>query len=237
MSWHGSATPWLMDWDSRASSFRGHLRADHGIKVQVAQVCFLCSMYLPMLLYYLGASEYPTKFPASLSYTSSKAPSKYVCLLFWALGWCIFLHVLWASDDLVTQLFAAQMVLTGVLAAWFNKPGQCRAANLIHMAAAIAYILDHIVFMHVLDMTATYRQVFYTSCVLTAAALQCTNAIKVSAAGLSVKYASSPAEWQKMLSQVGPTKAGQLWWSELTFMVFENLILTAFILGMSSGIG
>mmetsp|Transcript_106047 Transcript_106047/g.269335 ORF Transcript_106047/g.269335 Transcript_106047/m.269335 type:complete len:210 (+) Transcript_106047:57-686(+) len=132
-----------------------------------------------------------------------------------------------------------QMIATGIFTLGFNKPGQNRLHNLLHMAGASAYIVDHVVFAVILDMRYVYRFIFVGSFLITGAALHNTSKIK-EFIGLPPKYASSPQEWQSMLAVAskvgGPSCRARLWWSEMIFMVFENLIFLSFILGMTSGI-
>lgn len=193
-----------------------------------------------MLLYYMGASEQQLKFPASLSYTTSRGLPRFVCLAFWLLGWFLFLTILdiqWSLNgkDLALFLFAAQMLVTAGISAWSNKPNQTRKYDLIHMGAAALYIVDHILLMELLAMRPEYKTGFYTCFLITAGSLYWGTSVKRNA-GMPAKHASSAVEWQTLLAKLPAHQSCQLWWSELSFMIAENLIFTSFVLGLTSGL-
>jgi hypothetical protein len=183
----------------------------------------------------MRSSEQQLKFPASLSYTTSHGLPRFVCLAFWLLGWFFFLSILDLNTDLAILVFAAQMLVTAGISAWSNKPNQTRKHDLIHMAAAGLYILDHILLMEVLAMRPTYKTGFYTCFLITAGSLYWGTSVKRNA-GMPAKHASSAVEWQMLLSKLPADQSCQLWWSELSFMIAENLIFTSFVLGLTSGL-
>ncbi|CAE7289782.1 unnamed protein product, partial [Symbiodinium pilosum] len=148
-------------------------------------------------MYYLGASEKMLKFPASLSYVTSRGLPRHLCLGFWLVGWFFFLQVL-RSTDTAVGIFAALMLATAGVTAWFNKPHQPVLHDRIHMAAACLYVLAHIVLMDILAMGSIYRAGFYLSMVIAAGSLQWSRSIK-SRAGLPVKPSSTAQEWNGIL--------------------------------------
>eukprot|EP00928_Gymnodinium_smaydae_P037653 TRINITY_DN26101_c0_g1_i2.p1 TRINITY_DN26101_c0_g1~~TRINITY_DN26101_c0_g1_i2.p1 ORF type:complete len:246 (+),score=20.81 TRINITY_DN26101_c0_g1_i2:59-739(+) len=205
---------WLLSVDSYGTLFRASLSNEDRLFVRVAQVCFLCSQFAGTLLYYAGASEWPTKFPASMSYTMSKGSPAYVMLSLWLCGWTLFSFVFYRNADLGTCIFMAQMFATGVIVYVFNKPGQNAASNAIHMIFSTLYIADHIVCFFLLNIAYAYRLVFCLAFAATALSM----------------------EWQAMLAAAGKQWRGRLWWSELAFMIAENMIFVSFVSGMASGL-
>eukprot|EP00928_Gymnodinium_smaydae_P037652 TRINITY_DN26101_c0_g1_i1.p1 TRINITY_DN26101_c0_g1~~TRINITY_DN26101_c0_g1_i1.p1 ORF type:complete len:267 (+),score=19.65 TRINITY_DN26101_c0_g1_i1:59-802(+) len=226
---------WLLSVDSYGTLFRASLSNEDRLFVRVAQVCFLCSQFAGTLLYYAGASEWPTKFPASMSYTMSKGSPAYVMLSLWLCGWTLFSFVFYRNADLGTCIFMAQMFATGVIVYVFNKPGQNAASNAIHMIFSTLYIADHIVCFFLLNIAYAYRLVFCLAFAATALSMVCAQRTK-RLAGLPPSYASSTSEWQAMLAAAGKQWRGRLWWSELAFMIAENMIFVSFVSGMASGL-
>ena len=224
----------ILDPKSEGQRFRSALSGPKISSLRYAKFSFLLSQYLPMLLYYLGTSEQKLKFPASLSYTTSRGLPRLSCLALWLLGWSFFLGTLdWASD-LAIMAFASQMLLTAGISAWSNQPNQGRREDVIHMAAATLYILDHVWLMELLGMRWIYQAGFYSFFLITAASLHWGQSIK-RRSGVPAKHTSSALEWQKLLAKLPESQSRQLWWAELSFMVAENLVFTSFVLGLTSG--
>ena len=224
----------IIDPQAEGQRFRSGLSLESISSLRNARFCFLCSQYLPMLLYYMRTSEQQLKFPASLSYTTSRGLPRFACLLLWLVGWYFFIRILDWSADLAILAFAAQMLLTAGISAWSNQPNQTRHHDLIHMGAATLYILDHIWLMELVGMKSIYKAGFYTFFLITAASLHWGQSI-TRLAGLQPKHASNAAEWQMLLAKLPEDQSKQLWWAELSFMVAENLVFTSFVLGLASG--
>ena len=225
------------DFTEQSREFRCSLHAGDIWNLHWAKMSFLCSQYSAILLYYLGASEKMLKFPASLSYVTSRGLPRHLCLGFWLVGWFLFLRVLTGSKEkgLGLGIFVALMLLTAAVTARFNRPHQPIAHDRIHMAAASLYVIAHIVLMDILAMSSLYRAGFYTSLAIAAASLHWSRSVKREA-GVPVKHSSSAEEWRSLFAQLSSKHGTHLWCAELSFMIFENLIFTSFVLGLTSGL-
>ena len=225
----------ILNPEAEGTRLRSNLSSWHVRSLHNAQICFVSSQYLPMLLYYMGTSEGQKKFPASLSYTTSRGLPRWTCLGCWLIGWFFFLRILDFQTDATILSFAIQMILTAGVTAWSNRPGQSWHRDMIHMLAAVLYIADHVVFMELLAITSFYKSCFFASFLIAGMSLYWGRAVKVSA-GVPLKYASSASEWYMLLGKLPVTLSKQLWCSEMCFMLAENLIFTSFVLGLTSGL-
>lgn len=214
--------------------FRSTLNAEGLQNLRHAKLCFLVSQYLPMVLYYLGTSEEQLKFPASLSYTTSRGLPRWTCLTFWLMGWSFFLRLL-STTNLPIMAFATQMMATAWICAVYNRPHQSLREDLIHLVAATLYILDHVFLMELLNVGSIYQLCFHIFFALTALS-QCWGVYVKRRAGIECKHSSSALEWRTTLARLQPQAQKELWWAEMSFMISENLIFTSFVLGLTSGL-
>ena len=180
MAIHAPLCSMLFNAAEEGRQFRCSLHAHDVSNLHMAKVSFLCSQYSAILLYYVGASEKTIKFPASLSYVTSRGVPRHLCLGFWLAGWFCFLRVLNARRETGLGIFTLLMLFTAGVTAWFNRPHQPVWHDRIHMAAASLYVLCHIVLMDVLAMSSLYRAGFYASTITAAASLQWSRRIKTS---------------------------------------------------------
>eukprot|EP00411_Alexandrium_monilatum_P092558 CAMPEP_0175766430 /NCGR_PEP_ID=MMETSP0097-20121207/69367_1 /TAXON_ID=311494 /ORGANISM="Alexandrium monilatum, Strain CCMP3105" /LENGTH=120 /DNA_ID=CAMNT_0017076427 /DNA_START=97 /DNA_END=456 /DNA_ORIENTATION=- len=117
----------------------------------------------------------------------------------------------------------------------YNEPGQGRIPDLVHFLGAGAYMLDHVAAMRIMNTKREYVLTFSASFGLMCLALWWKKQIR-RRSGMGLESETPQEKLQEQLAAMVPGWRKRLWWSELLFMVFENCLFTAFVLGMRSGL-
>ena len=118
------------------------------------------SQFLPFVLYYAGAVEAPTKFPASISFTQRQGWVIGLVALFWAPAWIAFLDLIRRNASARGVLAALACGVPGALTI-FAFP--IHSAPELHDLTALLYMMGHFYLLPVLGMKTPYRVGFGAS--------------------------------------------------------------------------
>eukprot|EP00658_Telonema_sp_P-2_P060780 TRINITY_DN49601_c0_g1_i2.p1 TRINITY_DN49601_c0_g1~~TRINITY_DN49601_c0_g1_i2.p1 ORF type:complete len:241 (+),score=53.93 TRINITY_DN49601_c0_g1_i2:50-724(+) len=203
-------------------------------RLRTARNWFHASQFLPLVLYYLGSSERPTKFPATISFTIRKGLPKWIHHLIWLRGWAHFYAILRRRGSASLRAFCLQMVATGVVCTFICAIGQSEKMDKVHFLTAGLYMLDHILLIDLIGVDWRFRLAFYASFGTMVVALRQKKRIEKQAA-LPSEGDVGNVELERLRSTRLDTQAHRdMWWYELIVMVCENGLFSAFVSGMTS---
>ena len=103
-----------------------------------ARLLFHACSIVPCALYYAGASERPTKFPATISFTIRKGLPRLAHHVIWLTGWACMGDVLRRAGSPFIQKFAAAMLATGVWTTIIFRLGSSALGDVFHFLGASA---------------------------------------------------------------------------------------------------
>ena len=236
---------------SEGETFRKNLSHQDIKDISFAKYLFHTSSILAIVLYYSnihkevnddGHHYHRTnmkKFPASISYTIRRGIPQKVHFMVWITGWYYMLRAIRNSGSKRLQLFAKQMLTTGIWTVTVCRLGQnSPLMDAFHFGGAGLYMIQHIVLLKIFNTHPYYKSLFYKSFV----------ALLTSVIGLRQfeKYHGIPTESQSssttprkryiQLAKLSPFQQRCIFWFELVLMISENMLFTSFIQGMTSGL-
>ena len=202
--------------------------------MRLCQWFFHGSMVVPFILFH-GACRLhgdpeacvwhgTCKFPATISATVSAGVPKVVQHVLWSVGWALYVTVVARCDtrSRFGLIFAAQMILTGVMALFVFPEGHGAHSDALHQRFATFYFLDHLVLIAYVHQRPRYTRGFNLLLALfgltTIAVNVCKGSVGAGEAGRS--FCSASTVW--------------LWY--FLEMFFEYAVMFCFVCGLSSGL-
>jgi hypothetical protein len=220
--------------------FRANLTERDLSDLQRARRLFLAGIALPPLLYYSGASERPTKFPATISFTIRKGLPSYVGFALWLGGWYNMGRTFHRPRcPAFVRRFSTQMFATGVWLHVFRLGMGSLGYDAAHFLGAIFYMLDHLVLHEVLGMRQGYRHTFRGAFgLMVAAGLSLATLEKRSGIMPEHKLTarSHTALRAKQVAALPRSTRRLILLLELLVMGCENALFVSFVGGMLSGV-
>jgi hypothetical protein len=202
--------------------------------IAVSQALFHISMLLPPFLYWVCRTpDADPRFPATISWTIRRGTPKTVQHVCWLAGWLNLSPVL--ARDWRVLAFAAQMVLTGCAAICVCPVGVSRSFDMVHYVGSLAYMLDHIILFHVLDVPAGYQRGFYLSLAVFLCSKLALETSKARAGVVLPPHLSNEGVLRTLRALPAPHRR-RVWLSELVEMISENALFAFFISGMGAGV-
>ena len=118
--------------------FRQRLTPELIDELRLGRNIFHATSLVPALLYYsgLGVDRESPKFPATISYTIRAGLPFWVHHVMWGHGWAKMLRVIYQVGDWRMKLFAAQMIVTGIITTGLCGLGQSPTHDAVHMICA-----------------------------------------------------------------------------------------------------
>lgn len=193
-----------------------------------------CSV-VPCLLYYLRTSESPTKFPATISFTIRKGVPRWTHHALWLAGWACMGRVFQSAGSAATRRFAAAMFATGIWTTFIFRLGGGLLSDAAHLLGAAAYMVDHEVLLRLWAVAPPYRAAFRASLGVLLAAFWRGHLLE-RRHGISAESFASPAVRRRQIAAAPRTAQRSLFRADLAIMLSENLLFSAFVQGMLSGV-
>ena len=214
--------------------FRASLTAADVATIKSARNYFIASQLIPELLYFV--LDAAPKFPCSISFSIRRGLPRWTQHAGWLYGWYLMSSVLWHAGGPFLSFFGVTMFVTGFVGVCVFRLGDGSTfTSAIHSYSAGLYMLDHVVLVEILGITAWYRRAFVGAMLITFATyawkvrLERTN-------GIHGEVDDGGKAQLRELWRRAPSNARLLWWVELCFMVCENVLFLAFVGGMASGL-
>lgn len=221
--------------DAEGAAMRARLTPRDVRQLHRARALFhLCSV-LPCALYYLGTSERPTKFPATISFTIRKGPPRWAHHAVWCAGWALMGDVIRRAGSGWVQRFSASMFATGVWTVVVFRLGHGRASDVAHFLGAASYMIDHEVLSRLLGVWRAYHLGFRVAFAVLIGALARGHALE-RRAGVGSESRVSPTARARQTAAAPPHLRRSLWRADMVIMIAENLLFSSFVHGLTSGV-
>ena len=234
--------PFALLFSRSAKKFVRSLRSSDIRAIRLARRIFIASSFLNLALYWspLSPDAPPAKqrmFPCTISWTIRKGFAKWANVVVWTSGWWQILKTFMYCGDMPARVFAIQMYAVGLVVCFFAPVGQGPIQDKIHTVGAGLYFVYHCVLFEYMKTAFVYRAGFYASfygfvrCLL--------NIRKVESDYGFINesdYYKGTEEEQRNTARMSKRVADKLWWQKLGQMVFENIMLLSFTVGMTSGL-
>lgn len=216
-------------------SFSGSLSVAQARRVSVAQWCFYATLIVPPLLYFGGATEWPAKFPCTVSYTIREGSPKWAQHFFWAVGWIILGQIIFEQKNRAAAVFALQMVATGFLSIVMFPMGHGLLITSLHVLTAGPYMLDQILLLELLGAPRKYIKGFVYCFMIASTSFWIVMLIQMAAGTNFESMVTTVEGWQER-SAMSVIARYTLFVVELLLMVFENGLFAVTLMGMTPGL-
>jgi hypothetical protein len=221
--------------DAEGAALRARLTPRDARRLHQARALFHMCSVLPCALYYLGTSERPTKFPATISFTIRKGPPRWAHHAIWCAGWALMGDVMRRAGSGWVQRFSASMFATGIWTVVVFRLGHGLASDVAHFLGAAAYMIDHKVLSRLLKVGRVYHFGFRAAFAVLVGALARGHALE-RLAGVGSESRVSPAARARQIAAAPAHLRRSLWRADLVIMLTENLLFSSFVHGLTSGI-
>ena len=130
-------------------------------KLKIGKWFIFGSLFIPTTTFYLGFYDTNPKFPATISFITTKSPPKYIYKGMLFLSYYFIFPVLWKFKNKYIKIVLISIILSGILGTLIFIPGKTKIFDNLHILFSTIFTIGLMYLMQILEVKNIYKISIY----------------------------------------------------------------------------